>query len=98
MGLSIQDRGSLDKLIDSFVNNLSNSTHPLQDKEIAQLLHVKSIEDFIFGSIYGSIIGNVNGYFSLVKHRLPNQEELKEIGDVIVKRLPEIREKIFFGK
>jgi len=98
MGLSIQDRGFLDKLIDSFVNNLSNSSHPFQDKEMAQLLHVKSIEDFIFGSIYGSIIGNVNGYFTLVKNGLPNQEELKEISEVIVKRLPEIKEKIFFGK
>lgn len=98
MGLSIQDRGFLDKLIDVLVNNLSNSTHPLQNKEAAQLLHVKSIEDFIFGTIYGSIIGNVNGYFTLVKNGLPNQEELIEIGEVILKRLPEIREKIFFGK
>ncbi len=98
MGLSLQDRGMVDKIIDGFVTELSKSPHPFQDQEVAKSLHVKSIEDFIFGSIYGNISGIVNAYFTFIKNRKATQEEFQEIAQITLKRLPEIREKIFFGQ
>ncbi|HEX5457396.1 MAG TPA: hypothetical protein VFX64_03315 [Candidatus Nitrosotalea sp.] len=47
---------------------------------------------------YGELNSSISSYFTTVKRSKPDPTELGEISDIVLKRLPEIRNSIYFSE
>ncbi|MCE9651496.1 MAG: hypothetical protein K8Q89_00290 [Nitrosarchaeum sp.] len=96
MGLNEFDRGSLDKIIDQAINHSKENLNMFIDPKVKQGFHLTNVEDFVFGMVYDEIFHKFGNHFTTFNRRLPNQSENDEIVQVIIKRLAEIRQAIYF--
>lgn len=96
MVLTPEDRGIIEMIIDQIVKTGKNQKKDMLNPKVKQALHLKSPEDFVFGMFYGELNSSISSYFTTVKRRMPDLVELAEITDIILKRLPEIRNSIYF--
>ena len=96
MGLSSNDRGFLDQVIDRTTNDAKNTKSMFVDPQIKTAFQLKNPEEFVFGRAYGQIFQSFSSYFPTINKRLATEEELQEVSQVIIRRLPELRQAIFF--
>ncbi|MGI0082144.1 MAG: hypothetical protein ACREAF_00715 [Nitrosopumilaceae archaeon] len=96
MVLSAEDRGMLEKIIDAVIATIKEQKKMFENPIVKQEFHVEKIEDFLFGMFYQEITSTFSTFYTTFKHRRPNESELQEIVQVVLKRLPEIRNAIYF--
>jgi len=96
MVLTAVDRGVLEKLIDRIISIAKIDAKTFADEKARKAFHIKNSEDFVFGIAYGQINSSFSGYFASFYQRQADAEELAEISDIVLRRLPEIRKAIFF--
>ncbi len=56
MGLSIRDRGVVDKLIDQAVKAVPGWMETYRNEVTRKFCHIDKVEDFVFGICYGYIL------------------------------------------
>jgi len=96
MVLTVEDRGMLDSYIDSFVIMAKKDAKTYADEEVRKAFHIKNSDDFVFGVAYGGINASFSGYFVAFHQRQLNAEELVEVSEIVLRRLPEIKKSISF--
>jgi len=96
MVLTAVDRGVLETLIDKTINEAKMDAKTFADENMKKAFHINNTEDFVFGLAYGGINASFSGYFTTSHRTLPSAEELTEITDIILRRLPEIKKSISF--
>ena len=96
MVLTAVDRGVLETIIDKAINEAKMNVKTFSEEMVRNSFHIKNIEDFAFGMAYGEINSTFSSYFTASRRALPSADELAEISDIILRRLPELRKSIFF--
>jgi hypothetical protein len=88
-------RGKLEKLIDVNVETTHHIVKVFHGPSQKARFQIKNEDDFALGIALGAIYSAFSVIFSSMHERHPDEEERLEIGDIIFKRIPEIREAIF---
>lgn len=89
------------KQLEQLINQTVEGTMaviPAHLQEIEQnndLLKIKDPKEFIFGLIIGSALGTAVSMLSAMKKALPTQEDQLMIRDLVYRKVPQIRERIF---
>ena len=96
MVLTVSDRGALETFIEIIIKKAKNDAKTFGNERARRAFHIKNSEDFVFGLAYGGINFSFSGYFDASHQRQPDAEELKEITDIVLRRLPEIKQAISF--
>jgi len=97
MSLSANDRGVLETLIDQAINSARNTVKQFGgDEKVRRAFHINHVPDFAFGLAYGQINQGFASYYVAIHRSQPTAEELKDVSDVVLRRMPEIRKAIFF--
>lgn len=94
MGLTVQDRGVLEKLIDEAIDFCPPYIHLLQNNQSPIAKHIKNVEDYVLGQMHGYVIGGYMDYITNQYSR-PTPELLSEIQQVLHNRTAEMKEAIF---
>ncbi len=95
MGLSVTERGFLDKMIDKEIAQIPSHVRRCRDPQTKAKFQLKEPDDFVFGIAFGSIMSDFTTYHSMIYNRSLTQEEMEEAVSVINKRMVEIRNAIF---
>ncbi len=95
MGLSITDRGMVDKIIDEAVKAIPGWMETYRDEVNRKFYHIDNIEDFVFGICYGYILSAFSHLYSLEHKEDAPPEHIKEFVSVFNNRMKEIKEAIF---
>jgi hypothetical protein len=98
MVLTPVDRGVLETIIDRAIIEAKINLKTFDDEPVRKGFHIKNFEEFVFGVAYGYINAIFSGYFTSTHKTLPNAEELSQVIDIILRRLPEVRKAIFFDE
>jgi hypothetical protein len=83
-------RGLLDKTIDEAKGAIPVALMTVT--ETAKDMHIQKVEDYVLGAANGFIIGKFFSIFSMLYQRYPDEQEMKEMREVINKRSAELRE------
>jgi hypothetical protein len=83
-------RGLLDKTIDEAKGAVPVALMTVT--ETTKEMHIQNVEDYVLGAANGFIIGKFFGVFCMLYQRYPDQQEMKEMREVINKRSAELRE------
>ena len=69
----------------------------MRDGVLKEELHIENAHDYVFGMAVGEINIGFSGYYNTV-HRgeQPDDATRKEIAQIIIRRLPEIRQAVYF--
>jgi len=95
MGLSFEERGYLDKLLDLTVKDATSLVEVWRKDDMIKYLGVKSEEDFSLGYVLGDFF---KGYFSSFRERnrrVPDNTEQDEMWSTVQSRIGQIKESIF---
>lgn len=95
MGLSIKDRGMVDKIIDETIKMIPEWMTAYRHEDLIKFYHYEKAEDFVFGMAYGYIQCGFSHFFRNYYGFNPTQEQLDEFVKVFNKRMSEVREAIF---
>jgi hypothetical protein len=95
MVLDPRTRGTLEQIIDSFIQIIPNFVKPLFDPQQRVRWHIQNQNDFSIGFSLGSICSIFLNYFHSIYGRYPNKDEILEAMDIIHRRTAEIRDAIF---
>lgn len=98
MGLSSEDRSFIEKTIDHTKKSIKNDSLEFHLPKVKQALQIENSQDFVFGMAYGEILQAFSDNFVMHHNRIATKDEINELNEVIMRRLKEIREVIFFGK
>jgi len=94
MNLTSEERGQLEKAIDEAINIIP-PTLPVLRKEDSPLgKHVENKEDFVLGQMIGWTFG-IMAEIMARKGKSPKADTINEITDVVLKRMPQLKEAIF---
>ncbi len=96
MGLAPSSRGFLEQVIDFQIIAIKSNKSLYNDPEFKKVFQITDVNDFVFGTIYGTIVDKFSTYFNAVYGRAPLLDEMKEITDTVTKRLPDIKKAIYF--
>ena len=96
MVLTTIDRGALETFIDRIIKKAKKDAKTFADERARKAFHINNSEDFVFGLAYGGINSSFSGYFESLHQRQPDAEELEQITNIILRRLPEIKKAISF--
>jgi hypothetical protein len=88
--LDVTTRGLLDKTIDEAKGAIPVALMTVT--ETSKEMHIQKVEDYVLGAANGFIIGKFFGIFSMLYQRYPDEQEIKEMREVINKRSAELRE------
>jgi hypothetical protein len=58
-------------------------------------MHIQNSEDYTLGLAIGYIIGKFAAFFAMLYRKSTDEQELKEVREVIFNRTAELRETIF---
>jgi hypothetical protein len=83
-------RGLLDKTIDEAKGAVPVALMTVT--ETTKEMHIQNVEDYVLGAANGFIIGKFFGVFSMLYQRYPDEQEMKEMREVINNRSAELRE------
>ena len=95
MGLSTQNRGMLEKIIDFELIQIEQLMRAFQDPEIKSQIQITKEEDFVLGMAWGYIMGKFDASFFAVNGRSCNKEESEESVNILLNRVREIKDAIF---
>lgn len=95
MSLDERARGELEHLIDFNIQNVPMLVKSLFSPQTRAEWQIQNQNDFLTGYVVGIIRQGYIDFFNRVYERLPNQQELLEINDIIYRRTRDIREAIF---
>jgi hypothetical protein len=95
MVLDNETRGMLERVIDNAVREAEIYMKIFFDPKKKSELQIKEPNDFVLGATLGNAIQMGKLAFMTVNGRAANQEELIEIGDIIHRNIPRIRESMF---
>ena len=100
MEITAEDRKMLNDIVDFQIQNMYQTVDFGNDEEIKKKLKVTNSYDFILGMMYTKIVGALTIYL-LEKMKIggtPTSEETRDIfkvtSDVIIDRIPEIKQKV----
>jgi hypothetical protein len=93
MPLDANDRGVLEKIIDSSTKQFTALTASFRN--VKTQLAVKDEREFVYGWAQGYIYGTFCGAFIISKQRQLTDDETSEVFKTIARRGNEIREAIF---
>ena len=94
-GIDATMRGVLEQYIDSIVIAIPNIVRVFFDASKKAQLQIQNEKDFALGVGLGNIQNAFLTTFVSTQARYSSPEELTQIGNVIFKRIPEIRDAIF---
>jgi hypothetical protein len=88
-------RGYLEQSIDNAIKAVPASVKSLFDPKVRAEAHIQNQNDFVLGAAIGMVYQI--GIFAIlaIHSRSPSQEEISEVGLIIYRHLPELREAIF---
>ncbi len=95
MGLSSNDRGQLEKIIDRVISKAGDHVKTIRQPEIKKKFMIQREEDFVLGWAIGTIVADFSNYFTLANRRMITLEEVIEVMKIVKMRIREIRDEIF---
>jgi hypothetical protein len=95
MVLDVVVRGLLEKQIDIVIDTIPYFMSRFRKKELKDTLQFKDEEDFMYGMAYGGIVFGFSQIVKSLLGRKPTDEETLEVQTIIVKRMREVKDKIF---
>ena len=93
--LSSHDRGTLEGIIDHVIKS-AKSHSKIVDSEFSKELHLEKPTDFVFGMIIGEVTTAFGSYYNQVHDQFIDDTINKEVAQIIIRRLPEIRQAVYF--
>jgi len=87
-------RGTIERYIDSLLENEQLLESVKATFEMGLEHPIEKVEDAMFGYFIGRIIEFFNISFQLTYHRLPNDAESLEVGQILTRRAMEIKSKV----
>ena len=94
MAIDATMRGLLEQYIDSIVIAIPNIEQTFFDPPKKAQLQIQNEKDFALGVALGNIQNAFLTSFVSIQARYPNLEEIEEISNIIIRRMPEIRNAI----
>ena len=87
----------LEQLINQTLDGAMASipAHLLEIEQNKEILKVNDAKEFVFGLIMGMSLGMASAMLSAMKQGLPSPEDQLKIRDMVYKKVPQIRERIF---
>jgi hypothetical protein len=95
MALNATMRGLLEKMIDIQVKDAKGMAASARMPEFKKKMSLTSEGDFLVGMAFGSIFHSFSTAYRSAYGRMPSEEEVQEISDIIIKRMAEVRNAIF---
>ena len=92
--LSSFDKQTLEEIIKLSTLEAQKIVRSYGNREILSAMKIENIQDFAFGACYALISHIFPEYFTKANNHKPNQEEMNEISQIIIQKLPEIRNSI----
>jgi hypothetical protein len=91
--LDVTTRGLLERTIDEAKAVIPGAL--MKARETTKEMHIQNSEDYTLGLAIGYIIGKFAAFFAMLYRRSTDEQELKEVREVIFNRTAELRETIF---
>jgi len=95
MTLSNEDRGFLEKRIDSEVKDIANTIGIARNEVNKKEWQIENDGDFALGWALASVYSDFSHYYSLSHKGNPEREDVDQAVEIITKRIREIKEAIF---
>jgi hypothetical protein len=95
MALDDTMRVDLEKYIEKVIAEIPDAVSFLLSPSNKAQLQIENRDDFVFGLALGNIQGMLATHFYNKKGRLLNEEEFKEAGSIMFKRVGDIHKAIF---
>jgi len=94
MDLTPEERGQLEKVIDEAINIIPSTLPVLREEDSPIGKHVKNKEDFVLGEMIGWVFGTMAEIMTQ-KGKSATSETINEITEVVLRRMPQLKEAIF---
>jgi hypothetical protein len=87
----------LEQLINQTLDGAMASipAHLLEIEQNKEFLKVNDPKEFVFGLIMGMSLGMASAMLSAMKQGLPSPQDQLKIRDMVYKKVPEIRKRLF---
>ena len=87
----------LEQLINQTLDGAMASipAHLLEIEQNKQILKVDNPKEFVFGLVMGMALGLASAMLSAMKKGLPSPQDQLKIRDMVYKKVPQIRERLF---
>lgn len=87
----------LEKLINQTLDGALATipSHLLEINQNKDLLKVENPKEFVYGLIMGMALGIASAMLSAMKKGLPSPQDQLKIRDMVYKKIPQIRKRIF---
>ncbi|MFZ0512667.1 MAG: hypothetical protein WAM14_13755 [Candidatus Nitrosopolaris sp.] len=95
MTLNAQTRGMLEQIIDNVKKDIHKMAKLFLNPNSKAQLHIEKENDFVLGLAVGIIQQTFIMSFFSMYGRLSNEDENSEVGDIVFRRLAEVRDEIF---
>ncbi len=95
MTLSNEERGFLERRIDSSIKEIKTTIVIARNEDNRKEWQIQNDGDFALGWALGTIFNDFAFYYSNIRQSKPNQEEMDEAIEIISKRVRELKEAIF---
>jgi len=95
MVLGDQIRGKVEKIIDEVISGIPKNVDMTRTVSAAKEFQIKNPDDFALGIAWGVILGAISECYVTMYDRVPSEEEMSEVSDIVIKRTKEIKEAIF---
>ncbi len=95
MGLSIRDRGMVDKIIDQALKAVPGWMDTYRAEQARKFYHYDKVEDFVFGMACGYIQSGFSYLYRLEHNENPPPDQITEFVNVFDNRMKEVRDAIF---
>jgi hypothetical protein len=91
--LDVATRGFLEKTIDEAKAAIPDRL--IEARELTKVMFIQNSEDYTLGWAVGYVVGAFISFFTAAYLRRPNEQQLKEVHEVINNRAAELRRTIF---
>lgn len=95
MGLSIEDRGWLESMIDNQIKATPELVKYFRLPENKREYQIKDENEFAFASLFGYIVGKFEMFYASIHNKTLTGNEQDEAMSIIKKRLREIKDSLF---
>ena len=87
----------LEQLINQTLDGAMASipAHLLEIEQNKEILKVSDAKEFVFGLIMGMSLGMASAMLSAMKQGIPSPEDQLKIRDMVYKKVPQIRERLY---
>ncbi len=95
MGLTIEDRGMVEKIIDETINHIPEWMKMYRQEGMKTFYQFDKVEDFVLGVCYGYIQSGFSHLYRFNHNENPTPEQITEFVNVFNNRMREVRDAIF---